>query len=75
VEKRNQWEYRVQSFGNLFKDANDKDLQTELNAWGLEGWEVTTAYHTSGNKVTLIARRTLDASTRRQRSWELADQA
>jgi hypothetical protein len=63
-----QWEYRVQTIGGSF-GTKDEDIESTLNDWGLEGWEVTQVY-TQGqsNKVTMVAKRQLTAASRRLRS-------
>jgi hypothetical protein len=64
-----QWEYRVQTIGSDF-GTKDEKIQAYLNDWGLEGWEATQVYTPAGSgKVTLVARRPLTASTRRQSNW------
>ena len=42
-----------------------------LNSWGEDGWELVSAVHISGNKVTLIARRLLSSDERRRRSYPI----
>ena len=64
-----QWEYRVQTIGNVL-GAKDGQIEATLNEWGLEGWEATQVYTPSGsNKVTIVAKRPLTASARRRSSW------
>lgn len=63
-----QWEYRVQSVGK-FWGTKDEDIETLLNAWGEEGWEVVTVFSSSGSgNVTVVAKRPLTLATRRRRS-------
>jgi hypothetical protein len=63
-----QWEYRVQTIGSIF-GTRDENIENTLNEWGLEGWEVTHVYTSGkGNKVTMLAKRPLTASSRRLRS-------
>jgi hypothetical protein len=63
-----QWEYRVLTIGNAF-GTKDEDIEATLNEWGLEGWEVTHVYTPSqSHKVTLVAKRSLTALSRRSRS-------
>ena len=64
-----QWEYRLQTLGSTLREPKDGEILALLNAWGVEGWELVSAVHTTGNKVTLIARRPLSESTRRRRSY------
>jgi hypothetical protein len=64
-----QWEYRVLTIGSSF-GTKDEQIEATLNEWGLEGWEATQVYTpSSSGKVTIVARRPLTASTRRQYSW------
>ena len=68
VEQMVQWEYRVQTVGNMFS-TRDELIEAVLNEWGEEGWEAVNAfagYNTS--KVTLVAKRQLTPTTRRARS-------
>jgi hypothetical protein len=64
-----QWEYRVKSFGSFFKGLKDDELETELNQWGEEGWEVTGfRVIEKSNQCQVIAKRLLTRDIRRQRS-------
>jgi hypothetical protein len=69
MPETNQWEYRVKTFGTFFKGVKDDELETELNQWGEEGWEVV-AYRLveNTNQAQLIARRPLTRESRRWRS-------
>ena len=63
-----QWEYRVDTIGGIFGTA-DEQIEATLNEWGQEGWEAVTMYTPYGSgKVTLLAKRALSDSTRRQRA-------
>lgn len=63
-----QWEYRVQTIGNIF-GTNDESIQNTLNEWGEDGWEAVSVYPgKDSGKVTLVAKRQLTAQIRRQRS-------
>ena len=63
-----QWEYRVQTIGNLF-GTKDENIQATLNDWGEEGWEAINVYTPEGSgKVTIVAKRPLSERARRQRS-------
>ena len=63
-----QWEYRTKTIGR-FWGTKDEDIETMLNAWGEEGWEVFVVYTPEGSgKVTMIAKRQLTDAVRRQRS-------
>jgi hypothetical protein len=62
------WEYRVQTIGSAF-GAKDEVIESTLNEWGEEGWEAVSVYTPSNSgKVTVVAKRPLSRSTRRQRS-------
>jgi len=65
-----QWEYRVMTFGSTFARPKDRDLETILNEWGEEGWEISGVLpHENSGKVSLVAKRPLDRTTRRRRGW------
>ena len=56
-KKFQEWEYRVQSIGNLLS-TSDENIQSVLNGWGREGWEAIVVYTPSGGgRVTIIAKR------------------
>lgn len=62
------WEYRVRTIGGLF-GTKDENIETTLNEWGEEGWEVTHVYTPEGSgKVTIVAKRPLTRETTRRRS-------
>jgi hypothetical protein len=64
-----QWEYRAKTFGSFFTSIKDEELETILNEWGLEGWEIISARGIENtNKVTILAKRLLTDSVRRRRS-------
>ena len=70
MTESNHWEYRIQTVGSTFSQPKDENLETLLNEWGEEGWEVIAAQNQeSTNKVRIIAKRPLSRSTRRSRSW------
>jgi hypothetical protein len=63
-----QWEYRVQTIGNMF-GTKDENIQATLDEWGAEGWEAINVYTPSqSGKVTIVAKRPLTELVRRQRS-------
>ena len=63
-----QWEYRVQTIGSIF-GTKDEAIESVLNEWGEEGWEITHVYTPEGSgKVTIVAKRPLARATRRERS-------
>ena len=63
-----QWEYRVETIGSAF-GTKDEAIQDTLDEWGEEGWEAINVY-TPGNsaKVTIVAKRPLSRTARRQRN-------
>ena len=61
------WEYRVQRFGSVLREPKEEEIESALDEWGAEGWEVVSAAVDSG-KVLVIAKRPLSLATRRQRS-------
>ena len=62
------WEYRVQTIGSAF-GTKDEQIEATLNEWGEEGWEAVSVYTPSNSgKVTIVAKRPLSRSTRRQRA-------
>ncbi len=62
------WEYRVQTIGSAF-GTKDEQIEATLNEWGEEGWEAVSVYTPSNSgKVTIVAKRPLTRSTRRQRT-------
>ncbi|MEW5867942.1 MAG: DUF4177 domain-containing protein [Chloroflexota bacterium] len=64
------WEYRVATCGSALSGAKDEELEVLLDAWGEEGWEVISVHNpTNSNKVRIVAKRRLDSTTRRQRTW------
>ncbi len=64
------WEYRVGEFGGILKHEPGKaELETVLNAWGEEGWEVIgTVYSDNTSRLRIIAKRPLTHAARRKRS-------
>jgi hypothetical protein len=63
------WEYRVESFGSTFKIPSDEELLAALDGWGEQGWEVVSVVpHASTNRLTVVARRPLTRTARRERS-------
>lgn len=63
------WEYRVQTFGGLLREAKDQSLEETLNEWGMQGWEVISAFAlANANAVRVIARRALTTRALRERS-------
>ncbi len=61
------WEYRFQRFGSVWRDVKEEDMESILNEWGAEGWEVVSTAVESG-KVLILAKRPLTSTSRRQRS-------
>ena len=69
MDGTSQWEYRVESMGGALRNPRDEELQSALNEWGEEGWEVIFVIQYSGtNKVRVIAKRPLTERARRSRS-------
>jgi len=67
MAEKTQWEYRAQRFGSLFREAKAEDLESTLDEWGAEGWEVV-GLTGENNQVLILAKRPLDLATRRRRS-------
>lgn len=68
TEESKKWEYRVQTIGSVF-GTKDENIESTLNEWGDEGWEVTHVYTPAGSgKVTIVAKRPLTRETIRRRS-------
>jgi hypothetical protein len=68
MDEKQNWEYRVENLGNAWKNPKPDEMTAELNQWGLEGWEVIGISHTPGGSITVIAKRMLGSSERRNRS-------
>ena len=67
-EELKSWEYRVRTIGTIF-GTQDENIEATLNEWGAEGWEATQVYTPAGSgKVTIVAKRPLTNTARRQRS-------
>jgi hypothetical protein len=73
TEELKLWEYRVQTIGHVF-GTKDEAIASTLNEWGEEGWEAVSVYTPEGSgKVTIVVKRPLTRSARRERSissWE-----
>ena len=68
TDELQKWEYRVQTIGRFF-GTKDEIIETTLNEWGEEGWEVTHVYIPEGSgNVTIVAKRPLTREIRRARS-------
>ena len=68
ADENKQWEYRVQTIGGFFGTKDDL-LQSTLDEWGAEGWEVISVYsHHGSDYVTAVAKRLLKERARRARS-------
>jgi hypothetical protein len=64
-----QWEYRVQIIGSVWSGIKDSELETLLNEWGEEGWEVVSVHPLTNNyKVNVVAKRPLTDRVKRKRS-------
>lgn len=62
------WEYRVQTVGGTF-GTKDEQVEEALNELGAEGWEAVNVYlQSNSGKTTIVAKRPLSRTTRRQRT-------
>jgi len=69
TEQITKWEYRVETFGNIFKGPKDEALMEDLDIWGEDGWEVVNVLsRTNSEKITVIAKRPLTLGSLRRRS-------
>jgi hypothetical protein len=52
------WEYKVLAPGGVIKSVKPEDLESQLNALGQEGWEMTgfTATENSGKMWVVLKR-------------------
>jgi predicted RNA-binding protein with PIN domain len=67
--EQTQWEYRVKTIGSSIMGTKDEAIEATLNEWGEEGWEAINVYTPDGSgKVTIVAKRPLTDTVRRQRS-------
>ncbi len=65
------WEYRVETVGSAWSGTKDAELDSLLNTWGEQGWEVINVIiNNSNRRVTVVAKRPLTRSARRQRTHE-----
>ncbi len=68
-EEMQKWEYRVETVGTFWSGVKADVLQTLLNEWGEEGWEVVSTHILeNANKINVIAKRPLTERARRARS-------
>jgi hypothetical protein len=67
MAEQTQWEYRAQRFGSLFREVKPEDLESTLDEWGAEGWEVVGVTG-ENNQLLIVAKRPLSLTTRRRRS-------
>lgn len=67
TEEIKKWDYRVQTFGSIWGGTKSEDIEAALQEWGVEGWEVVSAFN-SDNKTTILAKRPLTRETIRARS-------
>ncbi len=69
MDEIKKWEYQVLTIGSFWSGTKDEQIAATLNAWGEEGWEAIHVYTPSNsNKVTIVAKRPLTESVRRQRT-------
>jgi hypothetical protein len=67
-----EWEYRVETIGHWW-GTKDEVIAATLNDWGADGWEAVNVETPYGSgKVTIVAKRPLDPSTRRRRGWNVS---
>ena len=71
MANKTQWEYKVVAVGG-YMGTSDTDLEAKLNELGQAGWEVFTIrpMRQGAGPVSLVAKRLLTASARRQRDWD-----
>ena len=68
-DETKQWEYRVQTFGSFLSGVKAHELETTLNEWGEDGWEVVATHPIEGmSKINVIAKRPLTDRVKRTRS-------
>ena len=68
-EEMQKWEYRVETVGTFWSGVKADVLQTLLNEWGEEGWEVVSTHILeNANKINVIANPPFTARARRARS-------
>jgi hypothetical protein len=68
TDEYQKWEYRVQTIGS-FWGTKDELIQSTLDEWGEEGWEVINVFTPENSgKVTVVAKRPLMERVRRMRS-------
>lgn len=71
MDKNNKWEYRVDTIGSAIRGLKDEEIETALNEWGQEGWEIISARPpTNSPKITIVAKRLMTAGSQRQRRLE-----
>jgi hypothetical protein len=67
MPEEQQWEYRFFRMGGVFRTAKVDDVETLLNEWGEQGWEVV-GLTSDSNELMLLAKRPLSLRARRERS-------
>ncbi len=74
MDENKKWEYRVDTIGSAIRGLKDEEIEAALNEWGQEGWEIISARPpTNSPKITIVAKRLMTASSRRQRRLEQRD--
>ncbi len=69
IEKK-KWEYQVLTMGGALSGPKDEDLETLLDEWGEEGWEVIAVNPIeNSNKVRVVGKRLLASASHHQRTW------
>ncbi len=69
AEEMPKWEYKVQTIGSFLGGVKDPNLESLLNEWGEQGWEVVGFRSVeNSNQATVIAKRPLTREVVRMRS-------
>ena len=68
TEEIKQWEYHIQTIGNIFGTKNEQ-IEATLDIWVKEDWEIVNVHppYRSG-KITIVAKRPLMKQVRLMRS-------
>lgn len=66
-----EWEYCVETLGNMWRGPSSEELAALLNAAASEGWELVTAFNlANGNRILAILRREKPTRRRKRRdTW------
>ena len=64
-----EWEYCVETLGNIWRGPSSQELEDLLNGAASEGWELVTAFSlANSNRILAIFRREKSTRTRRRRA-------